>query len=190
MMRSAHRATGPVLAALLLLARGAPAATPVDTCAAAKLTAASKKAVSKLACYGKAVKKSTAVDDACLTKADQKFTEAFAKAEAKGGCSTTGDAAQVEAQVDAIVATLVSDEPGDCGATGDPCGPVPCCPGLVCQASGSPTCQTSTTTTSTTTTTLPPCGITMPMCNGVCPTSLHCVGVLMPVGGVMCLCQS
>jgi hypothetical protein len=188
-MCRAHAATGPVLAALLLLARGVPAATPADTCAAAKLTAASKKTVSKLACYGKAIKKGIPVDSACLTKAEQKFTTAFAKAEAKGSCRTTGDAAQVEAQVDAMVATLVSDEPGACGAVGDPCGSAPCCPGLVCQPPDPATCQTSTTTpTTTTTTTLPPCGGTVaPSCNGTCPPGLHCAEAAPLV--LICICQ-
>ncbi len=179
-MRRAHLAIGPVLAVLLLLATVEGASTPADKCAAAKLVAAGKKTGSKLACYGKAAKKGVTVDDACLGKAEQKFTAAFAKAEAKGSCRTTGDAAAIEADVDAMLATLVTDEPDHCGAVGDSCASVPCCPGLVCPASDPVVCQTSTTTT--TTTTLPPCGGSI--CNGTCPPNLHCGHIVGPT----CVC--
>ena len=175
-MRTTRPVFRSILAAILVLARVAAAATPADTCAAAKLTAASKKAVAKLACWGKAVKMSVPVDDACLAKADQRFTAAFVAAEAKGRCRTTGDAAAVEAHVDAIVMGLVVDEPGDCVAAGDSCGSTPCCVGLVCAPStGGSTCQTPTTTSTTTTTTLPPCGsVPDPQCGGACSPGHHC----------------
>ena len=175
-MRTTRPALRSIITAILVLARVAAASTPADTCAAAKLTAASKKAVAKLACWGKAVKMSVPVDDACLAKADQRFTAAFAAAEAKGGCRTTGDVAAVEAHVDAIVMGLLVDEPGDCVAAGDSCGSTPCCVGLVCAPStGGSTCQTPTTTSTTTTTTLPPCGsVPDPQCGGACSPGHHC----------------
>ncbi|HXJ32878.1 MAG TPA: hypothetical protein VMS22_02475 [Candidatus Eisenbacteria bacterium] len=173
-MTRALRVAGPVLF-VLLATRAAIPATPADTCAAAKLTAAGKKVVAKLACWGKAVKSGLVADDACLAKAEQKFTTAFAAAEAKGGCRTIGDATQVEGHVDDLVAMLVADEPGDCGETGDACDPAACCPELVCDTSaGPPTCQTSTTTTTVTTTTLVPCALSL-SCGGSCPSGLHCI---------------
>lgn len=76
-------------------------------CAAAKLKAAGKKVSSKLKCQAKAAGSGATVDPACLTKAESKFTQAFLKAEAKGGCTTVGDGAAVEALVDSLVATDV-----------------------------------------------------------------------------------
>lgn len=43
-----------------------------------------------------------------VSKAQSKFTSRFAKADSKGGCLTTGDAATVEAVVDAFVADAVA----------------------------------------------------------------------------------
>jgi hypothetical protein len=77
--------------------------TPAQKCTAAKLKATGKKASAKLKCHEKAVLKGLAVDPACLAKAEEKFTDAFAKAEAKGGCLTNGDAASIEALVDTFV---------------------------------------------------------------------------------------
>ena len=99
-----------VLASLLLGARRTAAGkiTAGGKCAVAKLKAAAKKSGAKLACYEKAILKNAAVDPACLAKAEGAFTAAFAKAESKGGCFTTGDTTSVEAQVDACVTGLVT----------------------------------------------------------------------------------
>ena len=86
--------------------------TPAQQCASAKLKATSKKAAAKLKCYSTAILKGIAVDPACLTKAEGKFTDAFARAEAKGGCTTTGDTNAIEALVDTFVdAAVVALEP-------------------------------------------------------------------------------
>src|SRR5262249_28085053 len=45
-----------------------------------------KKTTSKLKCYATAAEHKTAVDQGCLTKAESKFGEAWARATAKGGC--------------------------------------------------------------------------------------------------------
>ncbi len=86
-----------------------PASTDVAAvkCAAAKLKAARTKAGAKIGCWAKAFRKGEAVDPACLGKADDKFLAAFAKAEAKGGCATSDDAAAVEAIVDGLVGGVV-----------------------------------------------------------------------------------
>jgi len=182
-MRMTRRAALSALA-IVLLARSSHAADPADACAAAKLAAASKKLASKVACYGKAAKSGVIVDGGCLAKAEQKFGAAFTAAEVKGGCRTLGDAAQVEEDVDAIVATLVADEPGDCGDAGDSCNPAACCPGLECEPVES-VCQTTTTTNSTTTTFLPSCFGMSAFCNGACPVGQHCA---LSSDGIFCNC--
>lgn len=115
---------------VVLLAAVAQGATPAAICSVAKLKAASHKATSKLKCYAAAVKTSTPVDPGCLAKADGKFQDAFAKAEAKGGCGTTGDVGRVEGHIDGCVAKLAGDEPAGCAKSQQPCSTTtPCCPG-------------------------------------------------------------
>jgi cysteine-rich repeat protein len=83
------------LAGSMLLAGGATGARAQSgdalKCAAAKLKAVGKDWQKKLKCHGKAVKDGAAVDGECLTKAETKTSDAFAKAEAKGGCATDGN---------------------------------------------------------------------------------------------------
>jgi hypothetical protein len=78
------------------------------TCAASKLGATGKKASGKLACQAKAAGKGTAVDAVCLGHAEDKFTKAFDKADAKGGCGNVGDASTVGALVDTFVDDVVT----------------------------------------------------------------------------------
>lgn len=82
-------------------------------CASAKQKAAAKSASSKLACYTKATKSGGAVDASCLTKAAEKFADAFAKENDKtgGGCAPLGIAASIGARVDAFVASVVAATP-------------------------------------------------------------------------------
>ena len=61
-------------------------------CASSKLKAAGTKAMGKLLCNAKAATKNIPVDPDCLGKAGANLMKAFAKAEKKGGCVTTGDA--------------------------------------------------------------------------------------------------
>ena len=125
--------TGTLLALVLLTTVSAHAGgSPGAKCAAAKIKAATKKAAAKGACYAKAVAAGSSVDGGCLSKAEEKFTAAFMKAESHGGCATTGDSGTIEAKVNAFVADVVSELPA---AT---------------------TTSTSTTTSSTTTTTCVP----------------------------------
>ena len=79
------------------------ASTPAQKCSGSKIKATSKKASAKLKCHEKAILKGVAVDPECLAKAEEKFTDAFAKAQAKGGCLTTGDTGSIEALVDSFV---------------------------------------------------------------------------------------
>ncbi len=83
------------------------AATRAERCTVAKLKAANKKVAAKLRCYEKAVVEGKRVSSACLLAADDHFLVAFAKAELKGGCATTGDQAELEERVDGFVVGLL-----------------------------------------------------------------------------------
>ena len=101
------------VALLCVLTGTALGATPAQKCAATKTKAAGAKVYAKAKCYQKALAKGSTVDSTCLTKAEQKFVAAFGNAEAKGGCAVTGDTADVEALVDACVASLTGAIAGD-----------------------------------------------------------------------------
>jgi hypothetical protein len=103
--------------------------TDANRCAAAKLKATGKKSLTKLGCHAQAAKRGGTVEPACLAKIEARFVAAFAKAESKPPCLTSGDAAAVEATVDG----LVDDTVTAVGAT-----------------------TNTTVVTTTTTTTLPP----------------------------------
>ena len=110
-----------VLGVLGLLGHLSPrleaATTPAQRCAAAKMTAAGKKAVAKLKCERKALAKNRAVAPGCLAKAERRFGAAFAKAEVNGGCATTGDADKIEAMVDGFMNDMVGSLSPTPGAT-------------------------------------------------------------------------
>ena len=89
------------------------ASSPAQRCAGAKTKAAGAKVYAKTKCYQKALATGAVVDPACLAKAEQKFVAAFGKAEAKGGCTVTGDAAAVEVLVDACLANFTTAITGD-----------------------------------------------------------------------------
>jgi hypothetical protein len=137
--------------------------TPAERCAVAKLAAANRKTAAELRCHETALLRGRPVDDGCLAFASAHFTAAFAHAERKGGCATTGDTGAVEAEVDAYVATLVGALP----------------------ASTSTSTTTTTPTTTSTTTTTVPCADTDPVCNGSCATGTYTYDA--GVGG--CLCE-
>lgn len=85
-------------------------------CAAAKIKAASRKAKCLAVLEAGEAASNEPADPGKVEKCSDKFSAAFAKAEGQGGCSTTGDAAAIEAKVDAFVGSLaaaldVSDPP-------------------------------------------------------------------------------
>lgn len=84
-----------------------PAPSPAQRCASAKLKAAAKYAASRLRCHERAVLRGVGTEPLCLQKAEDKFAAAFAKADLKGGCFTTGDAAAVRALADSFVEAAV-----------------------------------------------------------------------------------
>jgi hypothetical protein len=98
-----HR--GVVFAALAMLLVVAPPAS-ADKCSGAKIKAAGKKASCLLGLEAKEAATGTAPDPAKVQKCIAKFTSAFAKAEARPPCNTTGDVAVIEAKVDAFVADV------------------------------------------------------------------------------------
>jgi hypothetical protein len=76
------------------------AAEPEAICTTSKQKAAARKLGAMVNCHNKAIKKAEPVDTECLAKAQLKFETSFARAEAKGGCATTGDVAAISALVD------------------------------------------------------------------------------------------
>ena len=92
-------------AAAMLLATALSAladsdATPEERCAAAKLRAVGKSVQIRLGCIARGTVSLDFDPDACLDKASALLAAAFAKAESRGVCGTTGDAAdwEIEAQ--------------------------------------------------------------------------------------------
>lgn len=157
------------LVGLAVLLVGAPSGATPDArlCAIRKLKAASRKSAAKVICYQKAITAGAPVDPACLAKADEKFAAAFARAEARGGCLTTDDAASVETTVDACVANLVGALPASTTTT---------------------VSATSTSSTLSTTTTFPPCGALGNNCDGACPDgSFAGICAAHAGGGVVCV---
>jgi hypothetical protein len=93
---------------------------PVNGCQSAKLKAAGKTAAGLLNCHSKASKKGTAVDQVkCIDKTVAKLNDpvkgAFAKAEAKGGCDTVGDAGAALTAINAFVEQAVVGTPRNDG---------------------------------------------------------------------------
>lgn len=85
------------------------------TCAASKLKAAGKRSRARLSCFAKAERTSSTVDVTCLAKAGERFTAAFDKAEARGGCALEGDATLVAGLVDDGVSAVVAEILPVCG---------------------------------------------------------------------------
>jgi len=82
---------------------------PMSKCTSKKFALAGKKALATAKCHGTAVKKGILVDGECITKAETKFGEGWAKEETKDdGCLTTMDVTTIEDAVDSFIANLVS----------------------------------------------------------------------------------
>ena len=77
-------------------------------CATTKIKAAGTKAQDKIKCHSTSFGKGQAIDPSCLNKANIKFLKSFQKADAKGGCSVTGDAGAIEGIVDGLVDDVVA----------------------------------------------------------------------------------
>ena len=100
---------------------GSAAPDPALKCAAKKQKAAGSKMAGLLKCNAIALLKGEG-QDACIAKVNTKFTAAFAKIEADGGCAITGDLASIDAVVNAAVAaTMALETTTECNAASDPC---------------------------------------------------------------------
>lgn len=81
---------------------------PADKCVFQKAKAVGKKAQSIMKALGKNISKNPDTKlSANVSKAQSKLTKAFTKAESKGACQKTGDAAAIELKVDAFVIDCV-----------------------------------------------------------------------------------
>jgi hypothetical protein len=150
------------IATIVLCAIPGDASDPGGRCASAKLKATARKTSTKLKCFATAYARELPIDQACLSKAEVKFSAAWQRIEAAGGCRTTQDEHETEIQVDALV-SILGVKLAPCGSVGGTCGGI--CPfGLncfeigvgcfgepePCRCHGSTTTCPSTTSTSTT----------------------------------------
>lgn len=100
-----------LLGGLVAVSAGHAAVEPENLCKDKKLKAAGKKVLARVKAFGKDGKRPDGAKLARdLSKAESKFQKAFTKAEL-GTCSSEGDAAKVEAQVDDFVRDLLCDGP-------------------------------------------------------------------------------
>jgi plastocyanin len=82
---------------------------PGGKCTASKANASAKYASAELLCHAKAAMKGVGVDAECIEKAEAAFEKAFAKAEQKGDCATTGDVDALDATADEFVDDVLAD---------------------------------------------------------------------------------
>ena len=123
------------VALTMVLAVGASAARldPAVACGFAKMHAALKASSSLNACFQHAITTGSDPDPTCVDAAHARLRTTFAKIDAKGECSATGDAPSVELLVDRFSEELAQELNGTCLPAGSPCGNItPCCAGLVC----------------------------------------------------------
>jgi len=97
----------------ILAASPAPhAATgPAASCLAAKRRAVGKCAFEMLKCHAEAARRSVFVEPRCRERAEARLAQAFARAEQRGGCATSGDAGALQAEVDMFLEGVVAALP-------------------------------------------------------------------------------
>jgi hypothetical protein len=119
--------------ALLLPSAAVAGPSPAQKCAAAKMLAVGKATLAVVKCRRTALLKSEPIDPACITKAEGKLADAFAKAEAKGGCANVVDLPLIETYLDTCVSLYSELEALACGdGAGDGGEDIPCsCGSLV-----------------------------------------------------------
>jgi hypothetical protein len=98
--RIAWRA-GALVSSLALIGASAGAGT-AGRCAATKERVAARTAAALASCAARAVARATTVDPGCTSAAHDSFARAWALAESRGGCVTTGDQDAIESKVDAF----------------------------------------------------------------------------------------
>jgi len=111
--------------------------TRTEPCVVAKLRAVGKVLKAEIKCHVRQSGNGGAADQACLDRAERSLSSAFAKAELRGDCATTGDMNAVGSTVDGCLTDILDDLP-------------------------SPATTTTPVTTTTSTTALSGCGGTEP----------------------------
>lgn len=86
-----------------------PAGT--EACVVSKLRAVGTALKAEIKCYGKQSGDGGAPDPACLERAERSLSSAFARAELRGDCATTGDTTAVGSTVDACLTNILDDLP-------------------------------------------------------------------------------
>jgi hypothetical protein len=124
-----------VLTVALAAAASAAPPDPAVSCGFAKMHAALKASSALNTCFRHAIQTGSDPDSACVDAAHATLRATFAKIDAKGGCSATGEAPSVELLVDRFSEQPAQELNGTCLPVGSPCGDItPCCTGLVCSA--------------------------------------------------------
>ncbi len=94
-------------------------------CAGTKRKAAGKKMKGLAKCVATGAKSDQAADPGCTATVEQKFDGIYANAESRGGCATVGDAAAIEAMINAALADATTSLVAVCGdgiaGPGEPC---------------------------------------------------------------------
>ena len=85
--------------------------TPAQKCAAAKMKCVAKEFLAALGCHGKAALAGSAVDTACLAKAQSKQGSCWQAAEGKGGCLPTFPAEHLHQDVTDWTTDIAGDLP-------------------------------------------------------------------------------
>lgn len=111
-----------LLTLALVSSAAAAAVSPAQRCTAQKLDATARTLIAELGCHARVAKAGKPVDPDCIERAAAMLMGAFARIEAHGGCTFVGDAAAVDALLDAMItqlaATLSGGPPsGRCAAT-------------------------------------------------------------------------
>jgi hypothetical protein len=120
MITRKHLAVLAALSFYIQTAGSAVAAmTPAQKCASSKMKSSAKCWKAEAKCWTKAISNGEAVDTECLSNATGKLAADFGKIDAKGGCSTTGNAATITGKIGVSIDDVSSDLAGggECGGS-------------------------------------------------------------------------
>src|SRR5207237_479929 len=100
---------GVAIACFAFLAAAPGAALAQSKCTGKEIGAAGKKAGGKAKCWSKATKKGLAVDSACLSGAETKFSASYMNAQSKMDCVNGTAEGTIETKVDNLAADVNSE---------------------------------------------------------------------------------
>src|SRR5438094_5955430 len=106
---------GVAIGCFAFLAAAPGVAFAQSKCTGGELKATSKKAGGKTKCWAKATGKGLAVDSACLSGAETKFSASYGKAVGKGDCTNGTTDSTIETKVDNFITDLVTEVNGGTG---------------------------------------------------------------------------